>query len=100
MFADQEKALIAPDAALCALNDNEAGQTNPTLPELLYLRRGLVQPGGKLPLFDLDGQSIAREVVRTCLKHGWAEPWFANPLKPDWLVCKLTVAGRRLAASA
>ena len=32
----------------------------PTLPELFYLRRGLAQPGGKLPLFDLDGQAIAR----------------------------------------
>ena len=28
------------------------------LPELLYLRRGLAQPGGKLPLFDLDGQDV------------------------------------------
>jgi hypothetical protein len=100
MFADQEKALFAPEAAPRALNDNEGETGLPTVPELLYLRRGLVQPGGKLPLFDLDGQAIAREVVRTCLKRGWAEPWFANPLKPDWLVCKLTEAGRRLAACA
>jgi hypothetical protein len=100
VFADQEKALLAPDAVPCALNDNELEASLPTLPELFYLRRGLAQPGGKLPLFDLDGQAIAREVVRTCLKRGWAEPWFANPLKPDWLVCKLTEAGRRLAASA
>jgi len=21
--------------------------------------------------------------------------WFANPIKPDWQVCKLTEAGRR-----
>jgi hypothetical protein len=100
MFADQEEARFAPHAAPCALNDNEGEAGLPTLPELFYLRRGLLQPGGKLPLFDLDGQAIARQVVRSCLKHGWAEPWFANPLKPDWLVCKLTAAGRRLAASA
>jgi hypothetical protein len=100
VFADQDKALLAPGVAPCALNDNELEASLPTLPELFYLRRGLTQPGGKLPLFDLDGQTIAREVVRTCLKRGWAEPWFANPLKPDWLVCKLTEAGRKLAASA
>jgi hypothetical protein len=28
------------------------------------------------------------------MEQGWAEPWFANPLKPDWLVCRLTQAGR------
>lgn len=100
VLADQEKALMAPQLALCALNDNEIAGTAPSLPELFYLRRGLGQPAGKLPLFDLDGQAIAAEVVRACLERGWAEPWFNNPLKPDWLVCKLTEAGRRLAASA
>lgn len=100
VLADQEKALSAPEMALRALNDNALEADLPTLPELFYLRRGLAQPGGKLPLFDLDGQAIAPAVVRTCLKRGWAEPWFANPLKPDWLVCKLTAAGRKLAASA
>jgi hypothetical protein len=68
--------------------------------ELLYLRRGLSQAGGKLPLFDLDGQTVAGEVVRRCLAQGWAEPWFNNPLKPDWLVCKLTEAGRRAAEAS
>ena len=98
MLADQEKAL-APTDALCALNDNEVREAEPSLPELFYLRRGLVQPGGKLPLFDLDGQTIAPEVVQACLDRGWAEPWFNNPLKPDWLVCKLTQAGRQLASA-
>ncbi len=100
MFADQEKALLAPMAAPCALNDNVLEARLPTLAELFYLRRGLAQPGGKLPLFDLDGQVIAREVVQGCMKRGWAKPWFANPLKPDWLVCKLTDLGRRAAGSA
>jgi hypothetical protein len=82
------------------LNDNELKGDPPTLHELLYLRRGLSQAGGKLPLFDLDGQEIDRAVVRRCLERGWAEPWFHNPLKPDWLVCKLTPAGRQTAAAA
>jgi hypothetical protein len=81
------------------LNDNELEGNLPTLLELLYLRRGLVQPGGKLPLFDLDGQDVDSAIVRRCLERGWAEPWFNNPLKPDWLVCKLTQAGRRLATA-
>ena len=100
VFANQEKALSPPLGALRALNDNDDHDIQPSLPELFYLRRGLDQPGGKLPLFDLDGQTIAPQVVRACLKRGWAAPWFNNPLKPDWLVCKLTAAGRRLAESA
>lgn len=100
VFADQEEAQFAPAMALRALNDNDRDGVRPTLPELFYLRRGLGQPGGKLPLFDLDGQAIAPQVVRSCLKRGWAEPWFHNPLKPEWLVCKLTEQGRRLAESA
>ena len=95
VLADQEKA-VAPAGAPCALNDNDVRDLEPSLAELFYLRRGLGQPGGKLPLFDLDGQAIAPEVVQACLDRGWAEPWFNNPLKPDWLVCKLTDAGRRL----
>ena len=67
----------------------------PTFAELMYLRRGLAQPGGKLPLFDLDGQDVDAALVRRCMARGWAEPWFNNPLKPDWLVCKLTEGRRR-----
>jgi hypothetical protein len=97
VFADRESArqtLRAFD--VIPLNDNASEGDLPTLPELLYLRRGLAQPGGKLPLFDLDGQDVDTSVVRRCLEQGWAEPWFNNPLKPDWLVCKLTATGRRL----
>ncbi len=98
MFAD--RIIARSDAQsfdVFALNDNELEADLPTLPELLYLRRGITQPGGKLPLFDLDGQAVAAAIVRRCLARGWAEPWFSNPLKPDWLVCKLTEVGRRLA---
>jgi hypothetical protein len=58
-----------------------------------YLSLGLDQPGGKLPLFDRNGAGIDRKTVESCIAKGWAEPWFANPTKPDWLVCKLTPAG-------
>jgi hypothetical protein len=88
----------ALDFGFNLVNDNELGGDPPTLIELLYLRRGLVQPGGKLPLFDLDGQQVDGAIVRRCLDRGWAEPWFHNPLKPDWLVCKLTAAGRQVAS--
>jgi hypothetical protein len=80
-----------------AFNDNELEGILPHLREVLYLRRGLPQAGGKLPLFDLDGQAVDPRLVRHCLVQGWAEPWFNNPLKPDWLVCKLTEQGRRIA---
>ncbi|WP_421877892.1 hypothetical protein [Pacificispira sp.] len=73
------------------------GGARPTKVQLAYLRRGLRQPGGKLPLFDNEGQQISDRTVRSCIEQGWAEPWFNNPLKPDWLVCKLTDIGRDLA---
>lgn len=62
-----------------------------------WLRRGLDQPGGKLPLFDDYGKQIDPRTVQACLEQGWAEPWFANPTKRDWLVCKLTAPGRQAA---
>ncbi|MBO6826035.1 MAG: hypothetical protein JJ879_07530 [Sneathiella sp.] len=61
-----------------------------------YLSLGLNQAGGKLPLFDADGQQIKPATIRSCVKNGWADPWFANPIKPDWLVCRLTGQGRAL----
>ena len=64
--------------------------------ELSYLKAGLNQPGGKLPLFDKNGQVIQNAIIRASMKKGLAEPWFANPLKPDWLVCRLTEKGRNL----
>ena len=69
----------------------------PTPEQRDWLQRGLDQPGGKLPLFDRYGQSVNPRTIRACIDHGWAQPWFTNPLKPDWLVCKLTEAGRSAA---
>ena len=68
--------------------------SKPTEPQLRWLRRGLDQAGGKLPLFDEVGQRVSERTVRSCIDKGWAAPWFANPLKPDWQICKLTPSGR------
>ena len=66
----------------------------PTAAQRKYLVRGLKQAGGKLPIFDDFGQEVDARTVRACINAGWAEPWFANPIKPDWLVCKLSALGR------
>ena len=76
----------------------QTGERRPSPAQLRYLARGLAQAGGKLPLFDEEGQEFDARTVRACIASGWAEPWFANPLKPDWLVCRLTEAGRAMAA--
>lgn len=68
----------------------------PTWAQTRYLIRGLKQPGGKLPLFDEEGQEIDVRTIRSCIERGWAEPWFKNPIKKDWLVCKLTAEGYRV----
>lgn len=69
----------------------------PTVTQLAWLSRGLDQAGGKLPLFDHYGQRYDQRTIRSCIEQGWAEPWFKNPIKPDWLVCRLTEEGRRTA---
>ncbi len=76
------------------------GNVRPNPAQRHYLARGLDQPGGKLPLFDEYGQHVHPALVKACIAHGWAEPWFGNPLKPDWLICKLTDEGRRAASAA
>ncbi len=68
----------------------------PSRAELAYLRRGISEPGGKLPLFDRRGQEISPAIIHICISNGWAEHWFANPVKPDWLVCRLTLNGREV----
>jgi hypothetical protein len=68
----------------------------PTPMQIKWLARGLSQTGGKLPLFDENGQRINDRTVRSCLDRGWAELWFENPIKPGWNVCKLTDRGRQL----
>ncbi len=76
--------------------DTVGGAEKLSAPQREWLLRGLSQPGGKLPLFDRDGQKINDRTIKSCIRKGWAEPWFENPIKPDWLVCKLTESGRRM----
>ncbi len=66
-----------------------------TSKEREYLAMGLDQPGGKLPLFDEQGQRINLATIQSCLDKGYAARWFANPIKPDWTVCRLTNEGRQ-----
>ena len=68
----------------------------PTWAQARYLLRGLKEPGGKLPLFDKEGQKIDVRTIRSCIDKGWVKPWFKNPIKPDWLVCRLTAAGYKI----
>lgn len=84
-------------ASLAADWRDQSARKQPSPAQLRWLRRGLLQPTGKLPLFDASGRRVNGRMVRTCLENGWAEPWFTNPLKPAWLVCKLTPQGRMLA---
>src|SRR5258705_1632990 len=72
-----------------------AATLRPTVGQRRYLGRGLKEPGGKLSLFDDQGREVAREIIKSCLVRGWAQPWVENPIKPDWLVCRLTAAGYR-----
>lgn len=80
---------------------NKSNRTGkrPTPAQAAWLARGLGQAGGKLPLFDENGKRIDARTVKRCLDEGWVEPWFSNPIKPGWLVCKLTKDGRKLAKS-
>lgn len=74
----------------------KGAKKTPTPSQLKWLARGLTQAGGKLPLFDEDGQRISGRTVQSCIANAWAEPWFANPMMPDWRICKLTAAGRNV----
>ncbi len=89
------------------LNDSAGGrhedmstQVLPSRVQRDYLRRGVDQPGGKLPLFDENGARFNQRTIRSCIDHGWAEPWISNPHKPDWQVCKLTEQGRAIVSEA
>lgn len=71
-----------------------ASVRGPSVAQRAWLACGLDQAGGKLPLFLPDGRRVDERTVRSCMAAGWAEPWFSNPIKPDWLVCRLTAKGR------
>ena len=77
-------------------NSTGAVHSRPTNAQKKYLKLGSNQPGGKLPLFDQNGQRINERTIQACMKAGWCEPWARNPIEPKWLVCKLTKDGQEV----
>ena len=66
-----------------------------------WLSGGLGREDGRLALFDSFGEPIDKAVVKTAIASGYAEPWFSSPMRPQWMVCRLTAKGRgALLASA
>lgn len=68
----------------------------PTEDQRKWLKYGLKQPGGKLPLYDEHGARIMPDVIATCVKAGWAEPWAINPIRRETQICRLTDIGRQI----
>lgn len=65
---------------------------------IAWLKTGAGNKEGRLALFDGTGQRVDQTVQRAALSQGWVEGWFANPMRPDWMVCRLTPSGRRFLA--
>ncbi|MGB7285924.1 MAG: hypothetical protein WBC71_03240 [Salaquimonas sp.] len=93
----KNSSTVKIDSAANSQKPSDKSGGRPSTAQLKYLKMGLDQPGGKLPLFDIDGQEIKPATIRSCVEKGWAEPWFHNPVMPNWLVCKLTDAGQAVA---
>ncbi len=68
----------------------------PTDDQRRWLKYGEKQPGGKLPLYDEVGKRISPDLIQSCVKAGWAEPWALNPTRHENLICRLTEAGRQI----
>ncbi len=86
------KKLNAAEGGLAAAKEIDLKAAKLTSAQKRWLNCGIKQPGGKLPLFDDQGRQVPVRTIQSCIDAGWAEPWFSNPIKPDWLVCKLTPA--------
>lgn len=67
---------------------------------IAWLKTGAGNTEGRLALFDGMGQRIDSQIQRAALSWGWVEGWFANPMRPDWMVCRLTPAGKRALAES
>ena len=77
---------------------NNRGRIAVSISEHSYLSTGLEHREGRLPLFDSHGQEVKLSVIRSCEAKGLIEGWFANPMRPNWRVYRLTEKGRRIAA--
>lgn len=58
-----------------------------------WLRVGLDQPGGKLPLYDDYGNRISQSLIDSCLLNGWVEAWAGRPSGAPVRICRLTESG-------
>ena len=72
--------------------DRSARETENDMAE--WLRGGMNRADGRLALFDQFGEPIDRNIVKSAITAGLAEPWFASPMRPQWTVCRLTSKGR------
>ncbi len=66
----------------------------PTEEQRRWLRSGLHQPGGKLPLYDAEGGRVSALLIEACLQAGWAEPWVPGPTLAKVRICRLTATGK------
>ena len=55
-------------------SDLKKKTVKPTTGQLKWLTQGLTQPGGKLPLFDENGQRVSKRTVESCLEKGLTQP--------------------------
>ena len=90
----------APGSRSGQHESSNAASVRPSEAQRRYLERGLAEPGGKLPLFDRAGREVPKKTIEACIAHGWAAPWNHNPIKPNWLVCRLTAKGYALLGHA
>ncbi len=60
---------------------------------LRFLKSGLRSPGGKLPLFDEEGQRVDGDLMRYCVESGLAETWFVESRQPDLPIYRITEKG-------
>ncbi len=63
-----------------------------------WLSGGLNRADSRLALFDQFGEPIDPNIVKSAIEKGLAEPWFSSPMRPQWMVCRLTSQGRHVLA--
>ena len=59
-----------------------------------WLHGGLNRADGRLAIFDTFGEPVNKAVIKSAIAAGLAEPWFSSPMRPQWMVCRLTPKGR------
>ena len=59
-----------------------------------WLQGGLDREDGRLAIFDMFGEPVNKAVIKSAIATGLAEPWFSSPMRPQWMVCRLTTKGR------